>query len=130
MALLGLVWNTRPGACEDDPPGAGNGPWSTRVMSSHPRADSSSTSAAPTTPAPTTTTRGPAIPTSMMHDSQQHAGYATQRRSRSGRCQERRRTPSAPGKASFVAGGPSGLRQPGLDLVLVGVDPLLRRSVR
>ena len=53
-----LVWKTSPGACELDPPVAGNGPWSTTVMSLQPRPDSSSASAAPTTPAPMMTTRG------------------------------------------------------------------------
>src|SRR6266542_3008120 len=65
MVFEGLVWNTSPGACEVEPPVAGSGPWSTTVMSSQPRADSSSASAAPTTPAPMTTTRGPTIVTSI-----------------------------------------------------------------
>src|ERR1700712_3127409 len=52
-----LAWNTSPGACEDEPPGAGNSPWSTTVTCVHPRAVSSSASAAPTTPAPMMTTR-------------------------------------------------------------------------
>ena len=41
-------------------------PWSTTVTSSQPRAESSSASAAPTTPAPMMTTRGPVMPTSIV----------------------------------------------------------------
>src|SRR5436190_2038717 len=58
MVLDGLAWNTSPGACEEDPPAAGSDPWSTTVTSVHPRSDSSSARAAPTTPAPMITTRG------------------------------------------------------------------------
>src|ERR1700754_4851449 len=61
MVFDGLVWKTRPGACEEEPPVAGRGPWSTTVTSVQPRAEISSASAAPTTPAPMMTTRGPAI---------------------------------------------------------------------
>src|SRR5690349_7155361 len=61
MVLEELVWKTRPGACEVEPPVAGSGPWSTTVTSVQPRAEISSASAAPTTPAPMITTRGPAI---------------------------------------------------------------------
>src|SRR4051794_16369455 len=61
MVLEELVWKTRPGACELEPPVAGSGPWSTTVTSVQPRAETSSARAAPTTPAPMITTRGPAI---------------------------------------------------------------------
>src|SRR5919108_4061306 len=59
MVLEEFVWKTRPGACEVEPPVAGSGPWSTTVTSVQPRAESSSASAAPTTPAPMITTRAP-----------------------------------------------------------------------
>ncbi len=59
MVFDGLHWNTRPGAWELEPPVAYSGPWSSTVMSVQPRTDSSSASAAPTTPAPMMTTRGP-----------------------------------------------------------------------
>src|SRR2546423_250878 len=45
-----LVWNTRPGACEEEPPVANSGPWSTTVTPVHPRLVSSSATAQPTTP--------------------------------------------------------------------------------
>ena len=51
----GLVRETRPGACDDDPPVAYSGPLSSTVTSVAPRAVSSSATAAPTTPAPITT---------------------------------------------------------------------------
>src|SRR3954469_24748793 len=58
MVFDGFVWNTRPGACEEEPPVANSGPWSTTVTSVQPRSVSSSASALPTTPAPMMTTRG------------------------------------------------------------------------
>ncbi len=67
-----------PGACDEEPPGIGSDPWSTTVMSSHPRSDSSSAMAAPTTPAPMMTTVGPDIRRSFdchwagVHDSTAH----------------------------------------------------------
>src|SRR5689334_7239213 len=61
MVFEGFVWKTRPGACEEEPPVAGRRPWSTTVTSVQPRAEISSARAAPTTPAPMMTTRGPAI---------------------------------------------------------------------
>src|SRR4051812_14477348 len=61
MVLEEFVWKTRPGAWDEEPPVAGSGPWSTTVTSVQPRAEISSASAAPTTPAPMMTTRGPAI---------------------------------------------------------------------
>src|SRR5690606_25500975 len=57
MTREGLTWKTKPGACEEDPPVTGRGPWSTTVTSVQPRRISSSASAAPTTPAPMTTMR-------------------------------------------------------------------------
>ena len=54
----GLVWNTRPGACDEDPPVSGSGPWSRTVTRSQPRAVSSSARLVPTMPAPMITTRG------------------------------------------------------------------------
>jgi hypothetical protein len=36
MVLDGLVWNTRPGACDDDPPVVNNGPRSSTVTSVQP----------------------------------------------------------------------------------------------
>src|SRR6478609_9403405 len=135
-----LAWNTRPGACEVEPPGAGRSPWSTTVTSSQPRAVSSSASAAPTTPAPTMTTRGPVMPTSIV------APDATQCVLRNNRvrpprgCQEVRdgsrhlpdgavRRCARPGSRAAPGAGTSGWvsgsGQPGLDLVGVGLDPLL-----
>src|SRR3954464_15673503 len=61
MVFDGFVWNTRPGACELEPPGANSGPWSTTVTWVQPRSVSSSASALPTTPAPMTTTRGDSV---------------------------------------------------------------------
>ena len=55
---LTLVRETRPGAWKVDPPLAKSGPRSSTVTSVRPRAVSSSATEAPTTPAPTTTTRG------------------------------------------------------------------------
>src|SRR5690625_3046863 len=52
MVLDGLIWKTKPGACDDDPPVLKRGPWSTTVTSWAPRCVSSSASAAPTTPDP------------------------------------------------------------------------------
>src|ERR1700761_246551 len=74
MVLLGLVWNTSPGACPVDPPGrvvlVGRGPWSSTVTLVQPRPVSSSARAQPTMPAPITTTRGPAPiwPSSVAHN--------------------------------------------------------------
>ena len=53
-----LVWNTRPGAWDVEPPVSGSGPWSRTVTSVQPRSVSSSARFAPTIPAPMTTTRG------------------------------------------------------------------------
>src|SRR6478735_7625069 len=58
MDLDGLVWKTRPGACDVEPPGMFNGPWSRTVMLFHPRATSSSARLVPTIPAPMMTVRG------------------------------------------------------------------------
>lgn len=52
-----FVWNTRPGACDVDPPGKAIGPCSTTVMFFQPRETSSSATLAPTMPAPMITTR-------------------------------------------------------------------------
>ena len=60
MVLDGLVWKTRPGACDDDPPVVNKGPRSSTVTSVQPRAVSSSASDVPTIPAPMTTTLGAA----------------------------------------------------------------------
>src|SRR3954463_9944885 len=101
MVLEELAWKTRPGACEDDPPVAGSGPWSTTVTSVQPRAEISSARAAPTTPAPMMTTRGPAIaqpPNSkpvQLLSAQHDSGCATQCAFRGEGCQGgegRRRT--------------------------------------
>src|SRR4051812_12735956 len=54
----GFVAKTRPGAWEDEPPVVNSGPRSSTVTSMYPRAVSSSARAAPTTPAPITTTFG------------------------------------------------------------------------
>src|SRR3954451_3456758 len=90
MVLEELAWKTRPGACEDDPPVAGSGPWSTTVTSVQPRAEISSASAAPTTPAPMMTTRGPAIaaPPVKLLCTQHDSGCATQCARRADGCQE------------------------------------------
>src|SRR4029077_7971061 len=56
-----LVRLISPGACEDEPPVANNGPLSTTVTSGAPRSTSSSASAAPTAPAPMMTNRRGAI---------------------------------------------------------------------
>ena len=61
IALEPFVWNTRPGACEDEPPAAHRRPWSRTVTSVQPRSVSSSARPAPTIPAPMMTTRGDAI---------------------------------------------------------------------
>src|SRR3954462_657586 len=58
MVLEALVWKTKPGAGDVEPPVSGRGPWSTTVTRSQPRAVSSSARLAPTIPAPMTTTRG------------------------------------------------------------------------
>src|SRR3954471_15563067 len=58
MVFDGLVANTRPGAWDDEPPVVNRGPRSSTVRSVYPRAVSSSARAAPTTPAPITTTFG------------------------------------------------------------------------
>src|SRR5947208_5844042 len=85
MVFDEFVWKTRPGACDEDPPVAGNGPWSTTVTSVQPRAEISSARAAPTTPAPMITTRGPAIAappkikTVELLSAQRDSGCATQR---------------------------------------------------
>src|SRR5262245_142736 len=105
-----LTWKTSPGACAEEPPAAGSAPWSMIVMSVQPRADSSSTSAAPTTPAPMTTTFGPKLPGPSWVGGSWRSWRALV-------CYE-----GPPVHAS--AGG-----EPGRDLVRVGVDPLLRRVV-
>src|SRR4051812_12629350 len=58
IVLDAFVWNTRPGACDVDPPVRGSGPWSSTVTSAQPRAVSSSARFAPTMPAPMITTVG------------------------------------------------------------------------
>src|SRR3712207_2374110 len=58
IVLEALVWKTRPGACDDEPPVSGRGPWSSTVTRSQPRAVSSSARLAPTIPAPMMTTFG------------------------------------------------------------------------
>src|SRR5688572_29964731 len=58
MVLEPLVWNTRPGAWEVEPPAANNGPCSMTTTSDQPRRTSSSASEQPTMPAPMIATRG------------------------------------------------------------------------
>ncbi len=58
MVLDPLVWNTRPGACEVEPPVANSGPRSRTVTSVQPRLVSSSANEVPTIPAPMTMTLG------------------------------------------------------------------------
>src|SRR4051794_10210841 len=60
IVLEPLVWNTRPGAWDVEPPVAKRRPWSTTVTSAQPRSTSSSASEQPTMPAPMITTRGEA----------------------------------------------------------------------
>src|SRR6478609_7371110 len=61
MVLDWLFWNTRPGACDVEPPASSSGPCSTTVMSFQPRLASSSARLVPTMPAPMMTTRGDAL---------------------------------------------------------------------
>ena len=109
-------WSGRPGpgACER---GARRwraaAPWSTTVMSSQPRAESSSARAAPTTPAPMMTTRGPAIaappvqkpvPPVQLLSAQHASGCATQCACRTGGCQGGRRRRKT-GRNTAMPGG-------------------------
>src|SRR5207302_7325685 len=93
-------------------------------MSSQPRADSSSASAAPTTPAPMMTTRDPATPAS------RDALYETRRKLRN----NHNRHPSHLSICRRVGGALptsalAGAGEPLRDEVGVGVEELLRRVV-
>ena len=61
IVFEGLIWKTRPGACEVEPPGRLSGPCSMTVMSDHPRDTSSSARFVPTMPAPMMTVRGETV---------------------------------------------------------------------
>ena len=58
MDFEGLVWKTRPGAWDVEPPGIFRGPWSRTVMLFQPRVTSSSARFVPTIPAPIMTMLG------------------------------------------------------------------------
>ena len=57
IVFEGFVWNTRPGACDVEPPGMLSGPCSMTVTSLQPLETNSSARFVPTMPAPMITTR-------------------------------------------------------------------------
>ena len=93
--------------------GAGRSPWSTTVTSVQPRAVSSSASAAPTTPAPMMTTRGPVMPTSIVAPDATQCFFATIVSDRPERCQEVRTVRGAGRTAPYGACPPGSRAAPG-----------------